>query len=59
MRHISKENYKKKMQFGKFVKDIFHNLMDAKARRRYSTSTKSLYEMINYGEALDYIGLLA
>lgn len=29
-----------------FVKDIFHNLMHAKERRRYSTSTKSLYEMI-------------
>lgn len=30
----------------KFVKDIFQNLMHAKAGRRYSTSTKSLYEMI-------------
>ena len=30
----------------KFVKDIFHNLMHANAGRRYSTSTKSLYEMI-------------
>lgn len=29
-----------------FVKDIFHNLMHPKARRRYSTLTKSLYEMI-------------
>lgn len=29
-----------------FVKDIFHNLMHAKARGRYSTSIKSLYEMI-------------
>ncbi|GLJ15321.1 hypothetical protein SUGI_0251220 [Cryptomeria japonica] len=29
-----------------FVKDIFHNLMHPKVGRRYSTSTKSLYEMI-------------
>ena len=29
-----------------FSKDIFHNLMHAKSGRRYSTSTKSLYEMI-------------
>ena len=29
-----------------FFKDIFHNLIHEKAGRRYSTSTKSLYEMI-------------
>ncbi|GLJ30556.1 hypothetical protein SUGI_0605010 [Cryptomeria japonica] len=29
-----------------FIKDIFHNLMHPKEGRRYSTSTKSLYEMI-------------
>jgi len=29
-----------------FLKDIFHNLMHAKVGRRYSTTTKSLYEMI-------------
>ena len=29
-----------------FVKDIFHNLIHANAGRRYSTSTKSVYEMI-------------
>ena len=29
-----------------FVKDILHSLMHAKAGRRYSTSTKSIYEMI-------------
>lgn len=32
--------------FWDFVKDIFHNLMHPKAGRMYSTSTKSLYEMI-------------
>ena len=29
-----------------FFKDIFHNLIHEKTGRRYSTSTKSLYEMI-------------
>ena len=29
-----------------FVKNIFYNLMHAKAGRRYNTSTKSLYEMV-------------
>jgi len=32
--------------FWEFVQDVFHNLMHPQARRRYSTSTKSINEMI-------------
>ena len=42
-----------------YVQDIFHNLVRSKSGRRYSASTQSIYEMIKFGEVLDYIALLA